>query len=79
MAMNDQPGAVDWLRLAEGLDLSTVRREAADALAARGIAIETLDENDVRIDIIRGIDRRTYYRLRVRTSAIATSGDIRGR
>jgi hypothetical protein len=68
--MSDAP--LDWIELSRADEMSTAQEEARQALLSRGIRAEDLSGEVLRLDVGLDENRRTYYRVRVHSSVLAS-------
>jgi hypothetical protein len=64
----------EWLELASGYDKDSVRVIAQAELARLGASPDDLTDEELRLDIGRDAESRNFYRVRIRRSAIESSG-----
>jgi len=68
--MSDAP--VDWTELSRADAMSTAQDEARQVLFSRGIRAEDLSAEVLRLDVGLDENRKTYYRVRVHNSVLAS-------
>jgi hypothetical protein len=64
--------SIDWVELSRADEMSVAQEEARQALLSRGIRVEDLTEEVLRLDVGLDENRKTYYRVRVHQSVVAS-------
>lgn len=61
----------EWIELVVGDELSDVKASAREILAKKGIDVDSLSSDQVRVDVGLDADRKSLYRIKVRPTVLS--------